>query len=269
MANFYNPYQNRTTAQPAAKSAIPGVQAGADPNAGSVYNNANANDNFGNLHVNQLGSDQWGTGASFQGAARVAGLNAIKNSMSTANPEDYAGMDEMRNYYRGALADLPGNTAGNISSFDTQSQRGLSNMLSQYKNANAGKGTLGSRQYAGAQGDIVSRANGDYLNGLLKARSDSVDQAGKIGTGLTGVQNQNLVERKFQTEQGQALADMIMKYMNMDQSREVNLSQIQAEKDAANQKFWNDLTMAGVGAATKAATGPTMPATGPTKPPVT
>lgn len=221
MAQFYNPYQNRTTVQQpqATPSAVPGLNASGK--------NANAGGDFGYLsHMNQIGGTQWGTGASFQGAARVAGLNALKSAMSNANPEDYAGMDEMRNYYRGELANLPSQQNAGRSALDSQMQYGLKNMLSQYKGANAGRGTLGSRQYAGAQGDIVSRANQDYISGLIKARSDALDQAGKINTGLGDLQGRNLDERQFQMSQGQSLADLIAKYLAMDMGRE---SQVDVE----------------------------------------
>lgn len=228
MANFYNPYQNRTTAQqPATPSQVPGAK--------PAGQNTNASQNFGYLNVNQLGSDQWGTGASFQGAARVAGINAIKNSMSTANPEDYAGMDEMRNYYRSALAGLPGQEQSQRSILDTQAQRGLSGIMSQLKSANAGRGTLGSRQYGGAAGDLASRANQDYLSSLIKARSSALADAGQINTGLGSLQERNLSERKYQSQQAQSLADLIANYMALDQGRNIDLAKLDFAGDEADK----------------------------------
>jgi hypothetical protein len=214
---------------------------------------------------------QWASGLSFTGQSRDTALANMLAAQSTANPEDYAAMDEMRNYYRGALADLPGNTAQNISSFDTQSQYGLKNLLSQYKSANAGRGTLGSRQYGGAQGDIMSRSNSDYITGLLRARSDALDQAGKIGAGFKGVQDQDLNERNFQSDQAARMSNLITQFMAQDQGREAQLLSTQAQKDAANKALWGNiiqgLAMAGgtiaagpaggaaAGAAAKGATG--------------
>ncbi len=138
--------------------------------------------------------------------------------MTRANPEDYAGMDELRSYYRNQLSDLPGQTANKISSFDTQSQRGMKNLMSQYTSSQAGTGRIGSRQFSGAQGDIMSRGVTDYMNGLSNARTNALSQAGQIGSGLSGVQNQDMQERQFQMQQGQNLSNAIMRLMGMDKA---------------------------------------------------
>lgn len=229
--NFYNPVQQKKmVAASAAPSAVPNA---ANPNKSSK---------FGYLDRDMIGGAQWGTGASFQGAGRQAVLDAIKGGMTTANPEDYAGMDELRNYYRGALADLPGQSANQISSFNTQAQRGLANNLSLLRNANAGRGTLGTRQYAGAQGDIASRANQDFLNSLIAARADAITQAGKIGGGLGDIQNRNLDERQFQFGMNKSLADQILQLMNLDMGRDARLAQMDFAGDEADKNrqfdFW-------------------------------
>lgn len=239
MANYYNPAQNKTT--------IPG--------RATQPGGVNPAQTRTSQYMHLIRDPQWASGLSFQGQSRDTALANMIGAQSSANPEDYAAMDEMRNYYRGALADLPGNTAQNISSFDTQSQYGLKNLLSQYKNANSGRGTLGSRQYAGAQGDIMSRSNADYISGLLKARSDAVDQAGKIGAGLTGVQNQDLAERNFQQGQAMDLSNLITQWMNQDQGREASLMQAQGQKDAANKAMWGSI-ISGLAMAGGSALGP-------------
>lgn len=284
MAQFYNPYQKRT--QSAGSPSIAPTQPGGSPSlvptqpaspatgpnktGGSIYDPGSYGHSGSTLY-HLLSDKGWNTGETFQANSKIAALEAMKNAQSGANPEDYAAMDEMRNYYRSALADLPGNTEAGISSFDTQSQRGLNNLLSQYKNVNAGRGTLGSRQYAGAAGDIVGRANQDYINGLIAARSDAITQAGKIGSGLSGVQNQDLAERTFQGDQAAQYASLISNFMAQDQGREGQLLQMQGQKDAANKAMWGQiiqgLAVAGgtalagpaggmaAGAATKGATG--------------
>lgn len=222
---FYQPNQKKTTVQQPVGQPI----AGRNTQAGGPVAGQDATSSY--KHLSEVPG--WGTGQSYIGKSRTAALGTLQNAQSTANPEDYAAMDEMRNYYRTALADLPGNTAAGISSFDTQAQRGLSNMMSQYKNANAGRGTLGSRQYAGGAGDIASRANQDYLTGLIKARSDALDQGGKIQSGLTGIQNQDLSERGFQQAQAQSIADQITQFMNMDMGREAQLENQRYDKEKA------------------------------------
>lgn len=208
--NWYDPAKPRTTTGSVAPrtsySAVPGA---GDPNKKMMV---------GQLTTDQLLDPQWGFGVSFQAAAKKAQVEAMKNGMSSANPEDFQGMDELRDYYRGQLADLPGQTNNQISSFDTQSQRGLANLLNQYKTQNPN--AMGTRQFSGAQGDITSRATNDYMTGLMNARSAGIGQANQIQNGLTGVQNQNFNERQFQFNQGKGLSDLYSNMVSQDQGRE-------------------------------------------------
>lgn len=236
--NWYDPSKPKTTAGGTARASYSPL-----PGAG----NPNANMKVGNLTTEQLLDPSLGFGATFQASANQARVEALKNGMSQANPEDYAGMDELRDYYRGQLADLPGQTNGRISSYDTQSQRGLANLLSQYKAANPNG--VGTRQYAGAQGDITSRATQDYLNGLLNAKSAAIGQANQIQNGLTGVQNQNFNERNFQYNQAKGLSDLYTNMINQDQAREGQLAQ-QAPKDD-----WMSSVLPAVGTIAGAAIG--------------
>lgn len=212
--------------------------------------------NFGYLTNDQVGTDQWGTGDSFQGAGRQAVLGALQGSMSNSNPLDSAGMDESRQYLRNTLADLPGMEANNISSFDTQAQRGLSNLLSQHAAGAAGGGTLGSRQYAGATGDITSRAGSDYMNGLIQARANALQQGLGITQGLEGIQSGDLAQRQFQLQQGEALAGGYEGLMGMDMSRQGQLNQLQASQDAGKQQMINTLIQGGATAGGAAIAGP-------------
>lgn len=248
--NFYNPQAPKNgsppiAAQPYTPPAYVAGRAtvGAGMNTGAV--NPNGPQNAGNSMwdtygrgssvYHQLSDPGWSTGETFQANSKIEALDALKKAQTNANPDDYAAMSELRNAYRTQLADVPGATADNISSFNSQSQNGLRSLLSQYKNANAGKGTMGSRQYGGAQGDIMSRANTDYMNGLLKARSDGIDQTAKLGAGLSGVQAQDLAERNFQNDQASNYANLIANFMAQDQGRESQLSQQKFQKEATNE----------------------------------
>lgn len=231
--DFYNPMERKPSSYVKPKAS---VVPGADPNnaQNSMSSGYGLNQQrLGNIDFQQAGTGQWGTGESFQGAGRTAILEAITKGMSSANPEDYAGMDELRNYYRNQLADLPGQTADRISSYDTQSQRGIKNLMSQYTNANAGTGRIGSRQFAGAQGDILSKAIGDYNTGLLNARDRALTQAGQISGGLGDVQSRNMAERQFQADSSQRLSDMIYKLMALDSGRP-DVGAQRAAEDRAN-----------------------------------
>jgi hypothetical protein len=201
--NWYNPNQKRTN-----YTAVPGA------------GNPNAARKVGNLTTEQLLDPSLGFGVTFQASANQGRVEALKNAMSQANPEDYQGMDELRDYYRGKLGDLPTTENNRVTSFDTQSQRGLSNILAQNKAAQAGTGSLGTRQFAGAQGDIVSRLTNDYMQGLANEKARSLQDAQAIQGGLSGVQNQDLQERQFQYNQGKGLSDLYTTMINQDQNRE-------------------------------------------------
>lgn len=237
--DFYNPAAVKnpiaTGAQPLSASA---------PSANGVPYSLPTGPNpnkVGYLDTEQLGSGQFGTGGSFQGAGRVGALQALYGTQSTANPADMNNLDSLRSYYSNALNDLPGQTADKVSTFDTQAQRGLKNMLSQYSNSQAGTGRLGSRQFSGAQGDITSKANSDYMTGLLNARSDAITQAGKIGSGMTGVQDENMKERQFQLDQGQRVSDMLYKLMALDK----NSPDVNAQRAAQDKQNTMDLIKSG------------------------
>lgn len=229
MPTYYNPVQNKTTTGP-TKADIPGI-----------FSHGSWGARQGASLHSMLSDPGWSTGQTFQANAKISALEALRNAQTRANPEDYAAMDEMRGYYRDILADLPSANAQRTSTFDTNAQYGLKNLLSQHKGANAGRGTIGSRQYAGAQGDIVSRANSDYIEGLLKARNDAVAQAGQIQSGLAGIQNQDLAERTFQGDQAAQYANLISNFMAQDQGREGQLLQLQGQKDAANKAMWGSI----------------------------
>lgn len=204
----------------------PSQAPGANLNSGTV----------GNLTIDQLGTGQWGTGQSLAGAGREQIMHDMQNSTSKANPGDYANMDALRSYYSNALSDLPGATQNKASSYDSQMQRGTKNLMSQYTNSQAGTGSMGSRQFAGAQGDIYAKAASDYSTGLINARSQAINQARAIQGGMSGVQNQDLQERQFQMEQGQAVSDMIYKLMGLDQgyqAQQAAISQFNRQMDMA------------------------------------
>lgn len=177
----------------------------------------------GYLTTSQLSDPQWGFGTSFQAAAKQGSVEALQNAMSSANADDYAGMDETRDYLRNYLQNIPTMERRGMSNFDTQSQRGLSNLLAQHRAANAGTGNIGSRQYAGDQGNITSRAVYDYMQGLQAVQRQSLNDALAVEKGLGSLQNRDLQERSFQQQQAQALSDLLMKQMGYDMSREESL----------------------------------------------
>lgn len=235
--DFYNPMQRRAPRTEFSATGS-GYTAPKGPNRYKI----------GALDMEMLGGKH-GTGADFQGAGRVGTLTALADTNSVANPEDYAAMDEMRSYYRNLLADQPGQNADRMSTFDTSAQRGLQNLLSQHKSANAGTGRLGSRQYAGAAGDITSRAASEYMTGLINERSAAVDRANKIQSGLSGVQNQNMLERQFQADQGQRFSDMIYKLMALDKNTpDVGAQRAEADRARTGQMIQSGATLAALAA---------------------
>ncbi len=194
-----------------------GITPGQNMNTGQV----------GYLSSSQLSDPQWGFGPSFQAAAKQGSVEALQRAQSSANPEDYAAMDESRDWFRNRLADLPTMEKRGMSTFDTQSQRGLQNLLAQHRSANAGTGNLGSRQYAGAQGNITSRAITDYMQGLQNVQRGSLQDAIAINSGLGNIQGRDLQERGFQNQQAQALSDLLMQQAGIDLQREGMLPQKQ------------------------------------------
>lgn len=242
--SFYNPYANTS------KGA-----GGAGASAPSSVQTPTGRTGFGYLTNDQTGTGQWGTGESFEGAGRQAVLGALQGSTSNENPLDAGANDQMRSYLTNYLADLPGQGSDHISSFDTQAQRGLSNLLSQHAASAAGTGTMGSRQYGGAAGDITSRAGSDYMNGLIQARANSLNQALGVQSGLNGVEGQNLRERQFQLDQGKTLAGGYMGLMSLDSGRQAQLEQERFQADQENKKMMAQLAGDAVQGGAMVATG--------------
>ena len=232
--DFYNPMEKRAATPQASGS--PSYTLPSGPSRGKV----------GNLDFEQIGGVH-GTGIDLQGAGRLGMLRSIADTQSEANPADMQNLDALRSYYASQLADLPGNTANNISSFDTQAQRGLKNLLTQHLNSNAGTGRIGSRQFSGDQGNIYSRAASDYTTGLINARNQSLDQANKIQQGMTGAQNQNMLERQFQLDQGNRMSDTIYKLMALDKGTpDVGAQRAAQDKQNTQQMIQSGATLAGL-----------------------
>lgn len=236
---FYQPAQNRTTANvpltPPEGQTQPASAAPAAPATAPAWQNQLSS--YNSLTNNSPG---FASAQDFQYASRQAATNALMGAQSVANQGDVGLMDKMRGIYSQQADDLPGNTAAGNAGFDSRAQYGLKNLLSQYRGANAGRGTLGSRQYAGAQGDIVSRSNNDYINGMIQAKSAAIGQANQIQQGAAGVQNQDLNERTFQQKQAQSVGDLITKYMQMDNGREQQLNERARQ---GGPSFWENQAM--------------------------
>lgn len=174
----------------------------------------------------------WGTGGTtFQGILSRGAVDALKGATSSANPNDIAAMDAMRDYWTTALGDVSANSRNQMNQFDTQSQRGLANLLAQHRNASAGTGTMGSRQYAGAQGDITSRVAGDYMRGVMANRQQELGNAAGIQQGLAGIFGQDLMERNFQLQQGKTLADQYNRMWDQQQGRAQHLDGMQDDSN--------------------------------------
>ncbi len=210
--------------------AMPG---GAPPSPVPGVGSPNMSPNFGNLSDQQLSDPS--NSADVEGAGRMATMNAIKGGMSTANPYDYAGQDQMRSYLTDYLAKLPQQSQDANSQLDSSSQRGLSNALSQNVNSRAGSGTLGSRQNQAVQSGISANAGQNYMNGLIKNRSDELAKANQVGSGLSSVMGNNLNEREFQANMGKSLAGNINTLTAADAQRQHQLEMMAFDKNAANE----------------------------------
>lgn len=207
MTTFYNPYKKQNQQQPIQGRNL---QAGA---------NASGNGMFGNgVTYDMLGTGQWGTGESLQGSGRVSALKAIRDARTTANPEDYAAMEEVRGYYRNQLGDLPSMEG---SSFGGQAGRGIANVRGAM--AAPGRG-MGAGGYAGVQGNVNTKAISDYVNGMIQARAQEGQQANMINRGLGNLQAQDLKERSMQLYQAQSYADLINRLVAADQNRQDELA---------------------------------------------
>ncbi len=212
----------------------------------------------GGLTTGQLNDPQWGFGTSFQANARQAGIMALKDSMSGQNEGDAAAQGEMRDYYRDSLGGLGklGDLRG--SALDTSMQRGLGNLLQQYKNTNAGTGRIGSSQYGRGQGDIVGRVASEYTKGLADLSGQQLQNAGQIGQGLGAISQQGLQERAFQNKQANDLANLYAQQQALDSGRDQGINALKAQQDQANQQFWASIISSGataIGAASKGAQG--------------
>lgn len=236
---FYSPVQKR---KPRTEfTSGPAYQGGSAPNLGTRK--------VGYLDTEMLGSDQWGTGASFQGAVRPAMIDALKATFSNANPEDYAAMDELRDLYRSQVADVPTLENMGRSNLDTQMQRGLSNLLRQHRSSAAGSGRLGSRQFAGQAGDITSRVASEYNRGLLDLRNAGIAQGAQLGGSLGALQSRDLAERVFQNQQGQSLSSLLERMSAADRGRDMGLAQMAQQEDLANKAMWAQIISSGLGSA--------------------
>lgn len=243
---FYSPVQKR---KPRTEfTSGPAYQGGSAPNLSQRR--------IGYLDTEMLGSDQWGTGASFQGAVRPAMIDALKATFSNANPEDYAAMDELRDLYRSQVADVPTLENMGRSNLDTSMQRGLSNLLRQHRSSAAGSGRLGSRQFAGQAGDITSRIASEYNQGLLGLRNAGIAQGAQLGQSLNSLQSRDLAERVFQNQQSQSLSSLLERMSARDQGREEKLNQQQIDRENADKEMWGKIISAGMGAAGMMAGGP-------------
>lgn len=207
------------------------------------------NKNVGSLDTTQILNPQFGSGYTFQQNAKKAGLDALKDSFSGQNPGDAAAQGQMRDYYQGALGDLGrlGDMRG--TQLDTQMQRGLGNLLQQYKNSNAGTGRIGSSQYGRGQGDITARIAEEYTKGLSDLSAQQLSNAGQIGAGLAGIAGQDMQERAFQNQQASSLADWLAQQQSMDMGRDRGLAEMAAQDKASKQQLWGQAISGLMGAA--------------------
>lgn len=185
----------------------------------------------GNLTTSQLLDPALGFGPTFQASARQGGIEALKNAVSTARPEDVEAQGAMRDYYREGLDQLGTMGDRRGTAFDTQMQRGLSNMLGQYKRSRAGSGAISSPQYDRGTGDIVSRLSEEYTKGVNDLSGQQLREAQAIGQGLQGVAGQDMQERQFQQQQAQGIANWLSGQMNTDSQREQFLAGQQGQDD--------------------------------------
>lgn len=196
---------------------------------------------IGGLTTGQINDPQWGFGTSFQANARQGGIMALKDSMSGQNADDAAGQGELRDYYRqsigglGKLGDMRG------TALDTSMQQGLSNLLQQYKNTNAGTGRIGSSQYGRGQGDITQRVASEYTKGLADLSGQQLQNAGQIGQGLQSIYSQDLQERAFQNKQANDLANYYTGQQSLDLGRDQGIADLKQKQAAADQAFWGSI----------------------------
>lgn len=167
----------------------------------------------------------WGVGGTtVQGTLSKGAVDALKGGMSTANPDDIAAQDALRDYWTTQLGQVGANSRNQMSQFDTQSQRGLASLLQQQKNSQAGTGLIGSRQASNAAGDITQRLASQYMQGVTANRQQELNNASSIQNALQNIYSNDLNERNFQLNQGKTLADQYNRMWDQQQGRESSLS---------------------------------------------
>jgi hypothetical protein len=190
----------------------------AQPNKKIVGRNWNAGDaiNSGDYGSNATDMD-------FVLPTRNKQTAILQRAQSSANPDDIAAMDSVRGALDTQMANM--NYGGDLrgSALDTQTQRGLKNLLSQYKAQNAGSGRIGSSQYGRGQGDVAARVAEEYTKGVNDLAGNQIDRIGKIQAGYNGLYGQDLQERSFQNNQAKSLVDLLETQMGNDQAREGKL----------------------------------------------
>lgn len=229
---FYNPPATGNPAGNPGSYYQPGsIPTGTPGTAPSGTQSAVQGNPFGNIQNSLLGSPQWGTGASFQGAAQQAAIGATEAGMSTQNPQDAQSMNALRQYYQSQLQQMPQQQADNQSMFDTNQQQSLSAALQQNKNAAAGTGLIGSRQFNQQQAATTNNAAQNYMSGLSNLNNNSLQEAGTISAGLQGLDASSLQEQGFDLSQGQNLTNAIA----AQQSQVLGLSAMNAQQNQYNQ----------------------------------
>jgi hypothetical protein len=138
---------------------------------------------------------------------RNLGVDALQQGFTGPNEQDIVANDALRDYWTGALGNLGNVSQNRQSQFDTQAQRGLSNLLSQHKSSQAGTGLIGSRQASNQAGDITQRLAGEYARGVTANNQAELGSASQIQSGLGGVRNVDLQERDIQRKNAQSLSD--------------------------------------------------------------
>lgn len=180
---------------------------------------------FGNISNQQLGSPQWGTGASFIGAGESAAIPAIEEGMSTQNPADAQSMNMLRDYYNKQLYNVPGNGDIQNSAYGKSAQGGLNNLLSLNQRAAGGNPGAGDSAYGGIQGTVGAKLGQTYSQGLQGAKQAGVQQASSIAGGLGNVNNSNMNQRQFDMTQGNALTQAILQQQQVASGQAAQLQQ--------------------------------------------
>lgn len=166
---------------------------------------------IGDLTNEQLVGADAGTIARNSTAQRAKYLQQMSQQDNPALRESFGGLYDYANQASSNLSNLHN---ANNSAIDTASQRGLSNLLSQYAKANAGSGRLASRQYAGAQGDIFSRAAEAQGNALLAERNAAPGRASNLANALMATQQAEDYRPRWISDQLAGLGnDSVRNYM--------------------------------------------------------